>query len=162
MVVMLVGSTYESVAQTQKFGYVNSLELLSIMPEVKSADAQLAGLENQFATRLQSYQQEYQTKYLEVQKMGGEMSEAILEQELKSLQQIETKIMEVQQGAQTEFATKKQELFAPIFEKASNMVKTVADENGFSYIFDSASGNGLLHAPPGDDLLPLIKAKYGL
>ena len=49
----------------------------------------------------------------------------------------------------------------PMIEKANQAINDVAKENGFTYVFDTASGS-LLVFPDGDDILPLVKTKLGL
>ena len=48
-----------------------------------------------------------------------------------------------------------------MIEKANQAINNVAKENGFTYVFDTASGS-LLVFPDGDDILPLVKTKLGL
>jgi outer membrane protein len=48
---------------------------------------------------------------------------------------------------------------APIQKKASDIVGTVAKENGYTYVFLK---DAMLVSPPADDLLPLVKKKLNL
>ncbi len=64
-----------------------------------------------------------------------------------------------QQESQQEYQAKANEKIAPIREKALNAIRTVAKENGYTYIFNE---DNLLVMPPGDNILPLVKAKLGI
>lgn len=161
LVLSIMAMSFETQAQA-KFGYINSLELLSLMPGVKTADAQLAKMQEEYGAKIQSYQTTYQEKYVEIQKNADQLSEVTLEAELKDLADLENRIVQFQQTAQQALATEREKLFAPILERANNTVQEVAKSNGFSYIFDAAPGSGLLYAPEGENILPLVKAKLGL
>ena len=52
----------------QKFGYINSQTLLSELPEVKAADAEIQALQTQLEKKGQMMVQELETKYKELQK----------------------------------------------------------------------------------------------
>ncbi|HNU89285.1 MAG TPA: OmpH family outer membrane protein, partial [Ferruginibacter sp.] len=54
-----------------------------------------------------------------------------------------------------------QDKIAPVREKAMDAIKAVAKEKGYSYVIDEST-NAILVAPPGDDLLPAVKAKLGI
>jgi outer membrane protein len=58
---------------------------------------------------------------------------------------------------------KQQTLFQPIFDKAQDAIKIVAQENGFKYILDVSQGY-VLYFPDEEsyDILSLVKAKLGI
>ena len=66
-----------------------------------------------------------------------------------------------QNEAQELYQAEAQKKIVPIRNKALDAIKAVAKENGYGYVFDNAQGS-LLIAPPGDDLLPLVKKKLGI
>jgi hypothetical protein len=41
-------------------------------------------------------------------------------------------------------------------------IKAVADEKGYTYVFNSSIGSMLLYSPPSDDLSDLVKTKLGV
>jgi len=47
-------------------------------------------------------------------------------------------------------------------EAALNAVNDVAEENGFTYIFDAGMGALVYTSPDSQDILPLVKTKLGL
>ena len=53
-------------------------------------------------------------------------------------------------------------LLKPLLDRAEAAIKTVAKENGYSYIFDSSKGGAVLYSPESEDVLPLVKAKLGI
>ena len=144
--------------KAQKFGYVNSQELLLAMPETKKMDTMMAKKSEEYQLQVQKMYQEYQSKADNYQKKmaAGEMSKLIQEATEKELATMETNIREFQQSAEEDLDKYQSQLIAPIQEKALNAIKTVAKANGFSYIFDDASG-AMLYKPEGDDFTALVK-----
>ena len=155
---LTVFSTNEAQAQN-KLGYMSSLELLSIMPQVKKAEAQLATYAKQFDTQYTSMVTEYQTKIETFQNNQNDYTPEIAEVKAKEVYDLEKRIGDFELSSQQNLAKKKNDLYAPILEEADRVVREVAEENGFSYIFDSAN---LLYAPEGENIMDLVKAKMGI
>lgn len=149
--------------QAQKFGYINSQELLFAMPETKKMDTLLTKRTEEYQMQIQKMYQEYQLKADDYQKkkQAGNMSQLIEEATLRELAAMEENIKEFQGKAEEEMEKYQQQLLAPIQEKAMTAIKTVAKTNGYTYIFDDASG-ALIYKPDGDDVMPLVKKQLGL
>jgi outer membrane protein len=144
-----------------KLGYVNSQELLSIMPEMTKADADLKTFAKQYQDQLESMGKEFEKKGTDYQTNEKTMSDAVKTVKQKELQDLEARIREYQQSAQEKIGKKKEDLYKPILDKADKAIKEVAKEKGYDYVFD-ASGGSLLYAKETDNLLPLVKAKLGI
>jgi len=144
-----------------KFGYINSDELLSIMPEVKKADSSLQLFAKSYQDQLEQMGKEYQKKVQDFQGQEKTMTEAVKEVKVKEIQQLEERIQSTQQSAQEKVAKKKEELYSPILEKADKAIKDVAKSNNYDYVFDASRGN-LLYAKESDNILPLVKTKLGI
>ena len=69
------------------------------------------------------------------------------------------KVQGWQTQAQELYQQEAQKKIAPIRDKAMDAIRVVAKENGYSYILDI---NAIIVAPPGDDVLPLVKKKLGI
>lgn len=148
-------------AQATKFGYIDSRELLSMMPEVKKADSALALYAKSYQDQIETMGKEYQKKGQEYQAGEKTMTEAMKEVKIREIQKLEQNIQETQQSAQEKIQKKREEIYAPILEKAEKAIKEVAKTNNFDYIFDYTAG-GLLYAKDGDNIMPLVKAKLGI
>ena len=158
-VVMALGST--SYAQTLKLGYINSLELLSLMPEIGPADAQLEKYAGSLDGLYSGMIGEYQNKLVDYEENVGKWTPDTEELKVKELQDLEKRIQEFQTSSQEKLAKKREELYAPILEKADKAIKEVAAEDGYSYIFDASTGS-LLFADESEDILDKVIAKLGL
>ncbi|MBS1615377.1 MAG: OmpH family outer membrane protein [Bacteroidetes bacterium] len=146
---------------TQKLGYINSQELLSVMPEMAKADTDLKAFAKQYQDQLEAMGKEFEKKGSDYQAGEKTMSDAVKMVKQKELQDLESRIRDYQQSAQDKIAKKKEELYKPILDKADKAIREVAKEKGYSYIFDASSGM-LLFANDGDNVLPLVKAKLGI
>jgi len=163
VVVAVVMVGYTSDVAAQKFGYINSQELLSQLPEVKESTSNIETLKKQLQKKGQDMVAALQQKYVSLQKdqEQGKLSPVQLEQEAAKLKQEETKIAEFEQSSQQRIFEKTEQLLAPIQEKINNAIKEVAQDNGYTYIFDASLGM-VLYADPGSDVSNLVRGKLGL
>ncbi|MBS1587907.1 MAG: OmpH family outer membrane protein [Bacteroidetes bacterium] len=148
-------------AQSPKLGYINSRELLEMMPEIKKADSNLQIYAKSFQDQLQSMSKEFEKKGQDYQAQEKTMTDAVKEVKMKELQDLQNRIESTNQSAQDKVAKKKEELYSPILDKADKAIKEVAKEKGYDYIFDASAGM-LLYAKDGDNILALVKAKLGI
>ena len=149
--------------QAQKFGYINSQELISQMAEVKEANAKIETLKKQLQKKGQDMITALQTKYATLQKKqtDGLLSPKEIEAEAAVLKEEETQLQQFEQTSQQKILEKSDELLSPIQEKINNAIKEVATDNGYTYIFDISLGL-VLYADPGTDVSALVKTKLGI
>lgn len=150
----IVASTYAQ--KVNKFGYLNSGELISMMPESAKADSAVDKYTSELDALGQQMYAEYQKKTTDAQTKSKTMSEAELDVVGRELADMEKRITDFQQSANEKIGAKKDKLYAPILQKANEAIKAVAKANGYTYIFDSASGS-ILFADDADNILPLVK-----
>lgn len=145
----------------QKFGYVDSNELMLGMPERKKAEADLQAYAQQLQQQLQTMSAEFEAKVSEYQQKETSYTEVIKKTKLKEITDLEGRIKEFQMTAQDDLKDKEEELLKPMVEKIKKTIADFAKENKYSYIFDSAAGT-LLYMPETDNLGPQIKKKLGI
>ena len=147
----------------QKFGYLNSQELIQSIPEVKEAEANLETFQQQLSKQGQEMLVKIQTKYqdLEKKQASGEISPKMLEAEATKLKEEEQKLLEFEQSSQKKIMEKSETLLKPIRDKIQQAIDDVASENGYTYIFDSSSGF-VLYADNSTDVSAMVRAKLGL
>ena len=165
ILVLVMGATAFS-ADAQKFGYLNSAEILSGMTEVKQADSSMEALQKQLQKKGQQMVQAYQTKLQALQKkeQAGELSPKQIEDEATKLRGEEEKIGKFQQDMEKQIMEKRNTLLQPIFDRVNGAIKDVAKENGYNYIFDrnAQQGSTILYADETQDVTTLVKTKLGL
>lgn len=149
--------------QAQKFGYINTQALISDIPEVKEANANLETYKSQLQKKGQAMIQSLQTKYqdLERKQAQGEIAPKQLEAEATKLKDEEAKIGEFEQTSQQQIIAKSEQLLKPLRDKIQKAIDDVAVEKGFTYIFDASLGI-ILYADDSTDVSSLVKAKLGL
>jgi outer membrane protein len=148
-------------AASQKFGYINSAELLKIMPETKRAEANLEAFVKNLEKQFGGLQTEYQTKITEFQSQEKTMIDAVKETRIKAIQDLEQRLQQTQASGQQQVAKKREDLFKPILDKAEKAIKEVGKENGYDYIFDTNTGS-FVYAKESHNVMPLVKAKLGI
>lgn len=147
-------------AQT-KIGYINFDQLVQVMPETKTIQAQLETYNKQFQDQYTAMTTEYQTKGQAYEAQRATMTDAIRSAKEGELQDIQKRIQAFQQDAQQKVSAKTNELSKPLFDKIRSTVALVAKEKGYTYVINSAQTD-LIVSPPGDDLMAEVKAKLGI
>lgn len=147
----------------QKFGYINSQELIQQIPQVKEANAELETIKAQYEKQGQDKVTALQTKYaaLERKQAQGEISPKQLETEAAFLEQERIEIAKFQQDIQQKLVEKSETLLKPIRDRIQTAIDDVAKENGYTYIFDQSMGI-LLYADDATDVSAQVKAKLGM
>jgi len=159
-VVVAIFMAFSASAQ-QKFGHIDSDELLEMMPEKAKAEKQMEAFAKEFQGALESMAKEYESKVTDYQAKEKDMTNLVKQSKVKEITDLERRIQEFQSQAQGEIQKKEQELLAPIIEKARKAIDAVATEKGYTYVFDNSSGV-LLFAKDSENIMAEVKAKLGL
>ena len=144
-----------------KFGYIDSQELLILMPERKSAENELQNFAKTLESQLELMSAEYQESVQQYQTNEASYSDLVKQDKIAEITGLEQRIQSFQQNAQQSLQKKEQELLEPILEKARKAIDDVAKEGGYTYIFDKSQGT-LLYAKESEDILKLVKNKLKL
>ena len=152
--------TLNSIAQN-KFGYIDSQELLILMPERKAAEAEVQNFAKSLETQLGSMTAEYQQSVQEYQTNEATYTDLVKQDKIAEITGLEQRIQSFQQNAQQSLQTKEQELLEPILSKARKAIEDVAAEGNYTYIFDKSIGS-ILYAKESENVLSLVKKKLGL
>jgi outer membrane protein len=150
-----------ALAQHAKFGYINSNDLLMVMPERDSAEADLQDFAKQLEFQLTAMTSEYEKKVAEYQQNQNVMNDLVKSSKEEEIMDLQRRIQEFQGKAQQSLTSKENELMEPLIKKAKDAISDVAKENKYTYIFDTSTG-AVLHYPDGDNILPLVKKKLGI
>jgi outer membrane protein len=164
LVVSLFSVTLANGQQKLKIGHINSQELLAAMPQSDSAQKKLEAIAQEHENLLDEMTVEFNKKLDTYRKASetGTLSDLAKTTKEAELQDLQTRIQTFQQTAQEDLQQKRVELFTPIQDAAIKAVNAVAEENGFTYIFDTGMGAVVYSSPDALDIMPLVKAKLGL
>lgn len=154
--------SFTGMSQTSvKLGYIDSNEILSLMPETDSLQQELKAYADYLDQQMNAMAVEYQTKVASYQDNVATMSDLIRQTKEKEISDLQNRIQAFQQSADQDLGAKQAELFNPLIEKVKNAISDVARENNYNYIFDVGTG-ALVFYENGDNVLPLVKTKLGI
>lgn len=156
---LFIGSISFTNAQS-KVAHINTQELVGAMPKMKTAQAELEKLAKTYEADIQTMIKEYQTK---TQQYDAEASTKTNEENAKRLEEVngmQQSISAYQKQAQTDLQKKEADLLKPIYEEARAAIQKVAKAQGFNYVLDSMTGQGVLYAD-GKNLLADVKKELG-
>ena len=123
-VVFVMGAT--SLFAQQKFGRINTQEIIVGMPETKEMQTNMEAYAKDLQDNLESMTVEYNQKLQEFQKNFNTLSESVRQLKENDLNALIQRRNEFEQAAQQDFQKRQNELLAPIIEKAKNAIDKVA------------------------------------
>ncbi len=135
-VMMLGASQMNAQAKT---AHIDVNDLLSKMPEMTSAKAQLEKLSKTFDGEYSTMVTEYQTKMKKYEAEASTQTEAANETRAKEMQDMGQRIQQYRDSAQKQLQDKEMEIVKPIMDKAKAAIIKVAKAKGYQYVMDSAS-----------------------
>lgn len=150
-----------SVAQNVKLGHVDRQALMLMLPERKDAEARMQAFAKNLDERLKAMGAEYTATRDSAEAKAATMTNTEKEMVLRELADMEKRITDAQSKAEEDLAKQEEELLAPMVKRTTEAIKAVAEENGFTYVFDSSTGM-VLYYDRGEDILPLVKVKLGI
>ena len=161
---LIILVSQRAVAQTIKFGHINSDELIQALPEFDSANVKLEKFRKDLINALELMSVELNNKSDAYQKELKNYTDIVRQTKEQELVDMNKRIQEFQNNAQQQLQEKQAELFQPIMAKVDKAIKDVGKENGFVYIFSIGQGSSLLYfdETKSTNVMPLAKAKLGL
>jgi len=137
---------HNAMAQTFKFGHVNSDQLIQ-----------------ELINALELMSVELNNKSDAYNKDSKNLTDLVKKTKEQELVDMNKRIQDFQTNAQQQLQDKQVEFFQPVYAKVDKAIKDVGKENGFLYIFDVAKG-ALLYfdETKSTNVMALAKAKLGL
>jgi len=151
------------IGTAQKFGHINSTQLLLELPSIKTADQQLETYQKQLVAKgegmVADFQKNYETYSKKVE--AGSLTKLQMQEEEAKLGQTQQQIQLYDQQIQQELIKKRESLYQPILDDLKAKLDMIGKEDNYTMIFDSSAG-GLLHAQDSEDLMDKMKTKLGI
>ncbi|MCB0662017.1 MAG: OmpH family outer membrane protein [Saprospiraceae bacterium] len=151
--------------QAQKFGYLNSAAVLSLMPEMKQAESSLEVTKKQYQERGKKMIEDLQMQYQEVQKKQAEgaLSPKQMEEEEGKLMKAQEDIQNYEQEMVQKIQEKRNQVLEPLLTRINDAIQAVAKENNYQFIFDASPGSGiLLYADDSTNVTKMVLDKLGI
>lgn len=146
----------------QKFGHVNSQEIMQAMPEFTKAKTEIDALQKQYEADLKSMQDELTKKSQDYEKAKATLPDNIKQRREQEMQDMYQKIQQSYQDNQQALAKASQDKMQVIQTKLVDAIKAVGQAGGYVYIMDVASGIPYISTTLSTDVTTQVKAKLGL
>ncbi len=161
--ILLFCFTLLQVGTAQKFGYVNSTQILAEHPDIKNADQQILSYQNDLIAQGQQKVDAFEAKYTAyvTEANGGTLSQIQMQERETALAKEQQEIQQFELEVQQKIGLKREELYAPILDKVRVELENMGKEQGYTFIFDSSAGV-LLHADTSEDLTAALKSRLGI
>jgi len=163
LIIVIAMAGQSAMAQSFKFGHINSDELIQSMPEYDSATKKLDSYRKELVNALELMTVELNTKNEAYQKESKNLSDIVKQTKEQELMDMNKRIQDFQTNAQTQLQNKQTEVFQPIYARVDKAIKDVGKDNGFLYVFDTAKG-ALLYfdEAKSTNVMSLVKTKLGV
>tara|TARA_B100000989_G_C19530806_1_gene469718 strand:- start:120 stop:614 length:495 start_codon:yes stop_codon:yes gene_type:complete len=161
ILILLISTFTLTSLHAQKFGFIDSQELLLLMPERKTAETEVQEFAKSLESQLAAMTSEYQQSVENFQANESTYTDLVKQDKIAEITGLEQRIQSFQQNAQQALQSKEQELLEPILQKARDAINEVAKEQKYTYIFDKSIGT-LLYAEESENIISKVKKKLGL
>ena len=147
----------------QKFGYVNSGELIQLMPEFTKAQQKIQDLEKTYAAEFNGMRTELEKKGTEFEKLQQDsVPESILKRRYEELLQLEQRLQQFGQEVQQKLAMAEQEEMLAIQTKLREALDAVGRDGGYVCIYDLAGGMPYVSKTLCEDVTMKVRTKLGI
>ncbi len=145
-----------------KIGYVDSDAIMDELSDAQDARRQLDGFIQEWQAELSKLEKEWKDKYNDYEKRKLIMSDPVRAEVEGELVKMEQKIAEYREkkfGTNGELFLKQDELMKPIQNKIFTVIKQVAEQEDYDFVFDRSGGILMLYAKEKHDLTATVLAK---
>ena len=150
-------------AFAQKFGHINSPDIIPLMTEYKTAQTELQTLQKQYEEELDYMNTEYSKKIEDYDKNHETLPENIRTRREQEIMESQQKMQQYYQDCQVNLEKKSQELMGDINSKLLKAIQTVGEEGAYVCIFDISGGVvPFVSSTLTTDVTEAVKAKLGI
>ena len=146
----------------QKFGYINSVEIVQVMPEYIKAQTDYQTLQKQYADEYERLRSELEKKSAEYEQAKDSLPAAILQRREKDLQELYTRLQQYEQESFQNLQQAQQTKLGEVNQVLSKAVQAVGQAGNYVCVFDVASGIPYISQTLCEDLTETVKTKLGI
>ena len=165
-VIFTAGGVLAQEQKPQKIGTLNMEYVLSSMPEIKSIQSTLTGLQTQLQKQGEAKQGQYQQKVSKYQSEGQSMTIGDRQQLEREIAALEEELQSFSTSAQTKLETKQAELMGPINKRVGEALEALVAEQGYTHVFNvgvpQAGLEILYYVDPAYDVSNAVLKKMGI
>ncbi|EFA45181.1 outer membrane protein [Hallella bergensis DSM 17361] len=141
----------------QKFGKVNTQNIMQSLPEISKINGELEATSKQYENELKSMQEELQRQSEAYDKGKSTMNATAQQAKEQELQQLYQKIQQTFQDNQQSLQKAQQEKMQPVIAKVRNAIEAVGKSGGYTYIFEE--GVAVYTGTNVEDVTAKVKAE---
>lgn len=150
-------------AFAQKFGHVNTADIIPLMSEYKAAQTEMEELVKQMQEELDYMQTEYAKKEEDYLKNRETLPESIRNRREQELMESQQKMRDYYERCENDKYEKEQQLMGNINNKVLKAIQTVGEEGAYVCIFNIAGGVvPFVSSTLTTDVTEAVKAKLGI
>ncbi len=149
-------------ASAQKFGHVNTQEIIQAMPEFAAARTEIEKLTAQYEADLKSMQDELQKKGQAFEKESATLPDNIKQRREQELNDLYQRIQQTYSDNQQALNKAQQEKMQAITTKVLDAIKAIGQEGGYIYVMETGAGIPYISTNLSTDLTSQVKTKLGL
>lgn len=142
----------------QSIGYVDIQEIFYAMPERIEAERELEAFVHSMTDELEAMEFNYEQKIKEYEQLDPKAPASVRESLQIRIAQIEEQINSLSHASSELIGKRENELMKPIHDKILLTVTLVADEIGYTHVFDVATA---LVFPPENEFTKTVLSKLG-
>ena len=144
----------------QKFGVVNTNQLMESLPEIKTINEQMEAATKKYEDEFAKLQEEFNKKYQEFQALEESTPQTIKERRMQEMQELDSKIQKFRETAMQDLQRQQQQLMAPIQEKVVKAIQSAGAEGGYTFIFENVVP--LYTGTDVTDITATVKTRLGI
>ncbi len=160
LLAILVALPMLAVAQSPKFGVVDTQAVLEAMPDVKTVNEQIEAASKKYEDEFQKLQEQMNKEYADFQALDASTPESIKQRRQQEIQDLYQKLEQFRVTASQDLQRQQQQLMGPVVEKVTNAINSVGKENNLTFVFENT-----MPIYTGDDVIditPLVKKSLGI
>jgi len=147
----------------QKFGHIDSQNIIPLMSEYKSATTELETLSKQYEEELKYMSDEYTKKVADYEKQAETLPDNIRQRREQEIMDSREKALQYQQECSVNMQNKQVELMNGVNDKLTKAIEAVGQEGQYICIFDIATGAvPFVNSTLTTDVTEQVKAKLGI
>lgn len=148
-----------SAQNADRIAYINSLELLEVIPGKVAASRSISDLNQKYKDELAVMQNDYNNKYTDFLSNQNKLAESIKLRRMQELYELEQNINRFMKIAQEDVESQEAQLITPLREKLKEVINQVGIEQGYTCIYDMANPAIAFITPNAINANPLIKSR---
>lgn len=143
----------------QKFGHLNSQQVMNDMPEFVKARGEIEATAKQYENDLKAMQDELQRKAEEYEKTKSTMNATKQKETEEELMKLNEKIRTAYNDNSQALQKAQQDKMQPITAKLVNAIQAVGKAGNYVYIMDITSGIPYISQTLSEDVTSKVKAE---